>query len=328
MSPTSGSVDFTVTRNEIIRDALLDCNGIEENESVDTTPQSDAARRLNMFVKRINARKPIWGKVDYTIPLYDGNTSYTIGLGGNKNVNRPRRFDKQGRRVTTGSTNENPIEIVSRTEYMGQPNKTTTGEVTMFYYDGQLTLGVLYVWPTSQTISTSLSDGVADDWTVSGTATEYYYTGTDITEEPSFVFIDNSGTLVEMTEGTAGSLTEYQYAWGDNDALGADTLYVYSSADPDATSGSVKVLTAENPSKIVVTANRPLEDFDGAADNPDFPQEAYEMLVDNLAYILSFQYSSAQRRMELKVKAGQSLNAYLADDIEESNMKVQPRRRK
>jgi hypothetical protein len=325
---TSGSVDFTVTRNEIIRDALLDCNGIEENESLGTTQLSDAARRLNMFVKRINARKPIWGKIDYTIPLYDGKQSYTIGLGGNKNVNRPRRLDKEGRRVATGSTNENPIEIVSRTEYMGQPNKTTTGEVTMFYYDGQLTLGVLYVWPTSQTSSTSLSDGSTDNWTVSGTATEYYYTGADITAEPSYVFINNSGTMVEMTKGTAGSLTQYEYAWGDNDALGADTLYVWSATDPDTTSGSVKVLTASNPSKIIVTANRPLEDFDGAADNPDFPQEAYEMLVDNLAYILSFQYSTPQRRMELKAKAGQSTNAYLADDIEEANMKVQPRRRR
>lgn len=324
---TSGSVDFSVTRNTIIRDALLDCNGIEENEPVGTTQQTDAARRLNMIVKKVTRQKPIWGKVDHTIPLYDGNRSYTIGLGGNKNVNRPPRMDKQGRRVTTGSTNENPIEIVSREEYMAQPNKDTTGEVTMFYYDGQLTLGILYVWPVGTSSSTSLSDGVADDWTVSGTATEYYYTGTDITAEPTFVFISNSGAMVEMTEGTAGSLAQYQYAWGDNDALGSDTLYVWSAVDPDLTSGSVKVLTDDNPSEIIVTANRPLEDFDGAADNPDFPQEAYEMLVDNLAYILSFQYSTAQRRMELKVKSQASMGEYLADDTEEANIQIKVRRR-
>lgn len=324
---TSGSVNFSVTRNEIIRDALLACNGIEENEAVNTTVQTDASRWLNSFVKKINERKPLWGKVDLTIPLFDNKQSYTIGPGGNKNVNRPPAIDKWGRRVVTGTTNENPIEIVARTEYMSQPLKSSTGEVTMFYYDPQLTQGVIFVWPTSNTASVSLSDGVADDWTVSGTATEYYYTGTDITAEPGFVFIDNSGALVEMTKGTVGSLSQFEYGWGDNDALGADTLYVWSATDPDATSGSVKVLTTFSPSQLIITANRTLEDFDGADDTPDFPQEAYEMLVWNLAYRLSYQYSTAQRRIELKSEANLATQEYLANDTEEANIKIQPRRR-
>lgn len=320
---TSGSVDFSVTRNEIIRLALLQCNGIEENEEPGTQQLTDAATILNIFVKKINTRKPLWGLIDYTIPLYDSKQSYTLGPDGNKDINRPLSLGKQARRVT--GTNETPIDQIGREEYMGLSVKSSAGEANCFYYDPQLTKGVLYVWPVNSTASTSLSDGSTDNWTVSGTATEYYYTGSDITAEPYFVFKDNSGTMVEMTKGTVGSLTGYQYGWGDNDGLGADTLYVRSATDPDASSGRIKVLTTD-PSKIIITANRPLEDFDNATDNPDFPIEAAEMLVYNLAYRLAPMYDIT-RAMALKVLADEYRTEYLAHDTEPVNLMIQPRRR-
>lgn len=45
---------------------------------------------------------------------------------------------------------EIPLETFSRKEYFDQPDKTTQGQTSNYYYSPQLTAGDLYVWPTAQ----------------------------------------------------------------------------------------------------------------------------------------------------------------------------------
>lgn len=317
---TSGSVDYSITRNKIIKHALLLCNGIEEDETPDNSTIEIANDFLNMLVKKLNTNFPIWGTIDHTIPLYDLKQSYTIGSNGNKNVNRPLKIT-QGRRVVQGSTVETPIFQESRQGYMELPLKDSQSPVNIFYYDAQLTQGVLYVWGVSNTLSTSLVDGSTDQWTESPTTPgEYYYTGADISAEPYYVIVNGS----ELTEGTLGSLEEGEYAWGDQDTLGADTLYVYQDSDPDAqAAGWIKALTTD-PDKIIVTAHRPLEDFDDADNTPDFPQEAYLMLVFSLAELLCPLYDNS-RIAYLSGKAGMLFNEFLATDTETASFSISPR---
>lgn len=45
---------------------------------------------------------------------------------------------------------EIPLESFSRQEYFDQPDKTTQGQTSNYYYSPQLTAGELYVWPTAQ----------------------------------------------------------------------------------------------------------------------------------------------------------------------------------
>lgn len=79
----------------------------------------------------------------------------------------------------------------------------------------------------------SLNDGSSDFWTASGSGTsEYYYNQSDLPDEtPLKVYEDGSA----MTEGTLGSLAAGEFAIGDNDSLGANTVYVRltDSVDPD-----------------------------------------------------------------------------------------------
>lgn len=316
---TSGSVNFNQTRNEIIKDALLMANGIEEDETPEDPQIQTGSRFLNKIIKRLSKKYPIWGYIDYTIPLYDAKQSYTIGPLGNKNVNRPLGIS-QGRRVVNGGPTENPIAGVARTEYMGLPLKSSVSPVNMYYYDAQLGKGVLYVWGVSGTSSVSLTDGATDQWTDSpATPNEYYYTGTDITAEPTYVFVNG----IECTEGTIGSLAEYEYVWGDQDTLGADTLYVYQATDPDAqASGWIKVLTTQ-PDKIIVTSNRPLDDFDDADNTPDYPQEGLDMLAAQLAVPLSIIYDSTRYQV-LKIEAKTLLDEFLASDTEDAPLSIAP----
>lgn len=321
---TSGSVDFNVTRNQIIRQALLLCGGVEEDETVSFPAQEDAALMLNAYVKLITKRQPLFGTVDVTIPLYDLKRSYTIGPGGNKDINRPLNVT-QARRLVRGSTVETPIFKVSRQEYMELPTKDSQSPVNQFYYDPQLGLGVLYVWGVSNTLSTSLVDGVSDFWTDSpATPGEYYYNPMSIPSSPYFLFTDGT----EMAQGTLGSLGDNEWAYGDQDTLGQDTIYVKlaSGIDPDwGASGSLKYL-ATDPDKIICTTHRPLEDFDNANDNPDFPQEAQLMLMYKLAAMLSPQYDPTLIAY-LEQKAAMYEKEYLENDSELASFQISPANR-
>jgi hypothetical protein len=69
-------------------------------------------------------------------------------------------------------------------------------------------------------------------WTASGSGTNEYYLTTEIDVQPSELYINGSSAA----SGTLGSLTAGQWGYGDNDALGFDTVYVRLSGggDPDS----------------------------------------------------------------------------------------------
>ncbi len=316
---TSGSVDFSITRNEIIRQALLLCNGIEENETVPYKQAQDAGLLLNAFVKLVTKRQPLFGTVDVTIPLYDKKQAYTIGPGGNKDINRPVNVT-QARRLIRSSTVETPIIKISRQEYMELPLKDSESPVNQFYYDPQLTQGVLYVWGVSNVLSTSLTDGVTDLWTDSGTTPGEYYHNPLSASDPYYVFAAES----ELTEGTLGSLADGEWAYGDQDTLGTDTIYVkLPVGDPDTqAAGYVKYLPSD-PDKIIITTHRTLADFDDPDDTPDFPQEAYLMLIYQLAALLGPQYAPS-RVPYLEQKAALYMREYLANDSELASYYISP----
>lgn len=78
----------------------------------------------------------------------------------------------------------------------------------------------------------SLSDGVANQWVNSGTTSgEYYCAAANAPEfKPSKVFAGGA----ELAESTLGSLAAGQWAWGDQDTMGVDRIYVKLAAgDPD-----------------------------------------------------------------------------------------------
>lgn len=68
---------------------------------------------------------------------------------------RPLRV-MSARRKDEVSSQDIPIIMFSRQEYMDTPNKTTQSLITQVYYDPQLTDGRLYVWPSATDINSTL----------------------------------------------------------------------------------------------------------------------------------------------------------------------------
>lgn len=80
----------------------------------------------------------------------------------------------------------------------------------------------------------ALTDGYTNKWTLSESGTSNYHYNTPMDSEPEVVqYLDNI-----LTRGTLGSLSAGQYAFGNNDSLSSNTLYVRlpDSTDPDTKS--------------------------------------------------------------------------------------------
>jgi len=143
----SGSNDFESSGGQIIQDALLLCNGLEDDETATSEQVAHALRALNRMCKAWSVKGlKAWCWNEITLPLASNQESYTIGLSGaDLTAERPLEIRNVRKYI---SSQETPVRICTRQEYFDQSGKTTDGETVYVYYDPQLSKGVLYVWPS------------------------------------------------------------------------------------------------------------------------------------------------------------------------------------
>lgn len=151
---TSGSTDFSTTRNQIIYDALLLLGIIAAEQNPTPFQLSFCGRFLDMLVKQLAPKMNVWPTKDVTLTLTPGTPSYAIGDGLTIDEPRPLQIVSARRRDSSGT--ETPIDVVSREEYMAMPTKSTQGPANMVYYDRQRTNGTVYVWPTGDTANSTV----------------------------------------------------------------------------------------------------------------------------------------------------------------------------
>lgn len=146
---TSGSTDFSITRGNIINDALALVGIIDPDDTPGANQTQRAGRMLDMMVKNLQTKTDLWPTKDVTVTLTAGTQSYTVGSGADVDTPRPLRLISARRQDSSGT--EIDVDVVSRQEYMSLPTKSTQSPVNTVYYDPQLDNGVLYVWPTGAT---------------------------------------------------------------------------------------------------------------------------------------------------------------------------------
>lgn len=146
---TSGSTNFSVTRDDIITRALSLLGVTAAGGSYDLT---DAALVLNTLVKAWMADGlQLWAITSYNVPLTNAINHYTIGLGQTINIPKPLKIIQAFNRNT--STNiDIPMRIVTRQEYNMLGNKSVSGNPIQLYYSPQRVYGDLYVFPTPTSV--------------------------------------------------------------------------------------------------------------------------------------------------------------------------------
>lgn len=93
--------------------------------------------------------------------------------------------------------------------------------------------------------------GGGSDWELSGSGTgEYYYNGMDLLILPLNVL--KAGVELTYVPGGPGGLAVEQWAWGDNDSLGYNVLYVRLTGDVDPDTLSADNLKCSEPHQIML----------------------------------------------------------------------------
>lgn len=158
---TSGSTNYTVTRDDIIKRALRIIGAIGQGETPSTDAYTEAAVALNQIVKEWNADgMQLWKRATTTgITLTSGTASYTIGVGATINQTAPLKILQAFLRNTSDST-DMPMLLITKQEYLMLGNKASTGRPNQLYYDtpGAVATeqqGTIKLFPTPDTTTAS-----------------------------------------------------------------------------------------------------------------------------------------------------------------------------
>lgn len=273
---TSGSIDFSVSRDNIILEALQMCGVVSEGGTPTSTQYTECSRLLNMVVKYFQTKGyNIFATTKMVLFPKMNTFKYTIaGAAGDHCC---LESDLVQTAVKTAYSAGTSLDVASTT---GMTNADNIGVVMD---DGSL------VWKTLTVVD---SDTVTLSGGLGGTAAvgNVVYTYTSKVNRPmkmlTTVFRDQNGTDVE-----ANIISKYEY----------DTIPVKTSTsnrpnqvyyDPQLTAGYAYVWPANNDMRVtgIFTIVRTLEDFDATGDTPDFPQEWYLLLVVSLAYFAMTKY--------------------------------------
>lgn len=142
---TSGSYDFNLTRNDLIKDSFSNIGMGVDGEVLRNEYYDTASRKLNMMLKAWSNRGvPLWKKKSQSITLTAGKSSYSLGPTGDIVMQRPLAILSAVRRDTNNI--DVPLIRQGYDEYWEMPNKSTNGTPVNYFYDKQTTNGVLYLW--------------------------------------------------------------------------------------------------------------------------------------------------------------------------------------
>ena len=154
---TSGSTDFSVSRDDIIKRALRIIGVVAQGETPTTNQTTEAAVALNGLVKAWEADgMPLWAIKSFSIPLTAGAATYQIGLSKTVNTPKPLKII-QAFNHNVSSNVDVPIRIITRQEYNVLGNKTSTGNPIQIYYEPLNDYGILHVFPVPSSVALHLA---------------------------------------------------------------------------------------------------------------------------------------------------------------------------
>lgn len=197
------SAIFSVTRDEVIKAAMQECQALARGQSPQAGDITDCALRLGAMLKFWNTNGfQAWCYQTLSFPSVANQLSYTIGESGANVTNvRPLRVTQ----VWTKDSNDlvQPLVINTRQQFNMQSPSNAPGPATSAYYDPQLGRGVFYPWPiptdTTRTFYLNIQRPINDITTGGGTF--------DIPQEGYLALVYG---LAELIMGIYGTETNEQ----------------------------------------------------------------------------------------------------------------------
>ena len=305
---TSGSYDFGLNAQEIVKEALYSIGAIAVEETPTADEITSSLRRLNMMLKAWQAEGlGIWLNQEVTLILQNDVVQYTLGPTGDGHC--------------SATMNKTELSVAAA---------AADGTITVDSDSAISDADIIGIELDSTTVDWDVVNGapVANVVTLTGTINtaaaidNHVYSYTSLTQRPLEIIearlrdADYNDTPLEII-----SRQEYQ-AINDKTVEGSPNSIHYQ---PTTINGTLWVWPEPNNTKeqIVMTIKRPIMDFDAITDDADFPPEWLEAVTTNLALRLAPAYG-ALVHPELKSLAQTSKFEAKGFDRESTSIFFQP----
>ena len=305
---TSGSVNFTMNRDDIITTALEDIEVLAAGETVRAEDLYACSRRLNMMVKSWMAQGiHLWAMKEATLFLSEGTQTYSLGSTGthctNTYVSTTLTAD-----AAAGDTS---IAIESASGMSASDN------IGIVLDSGAIQWTTISGAPGTTTTIASALTGAAS----SGAVVFAYTTKINRPQRIHSAYrrsIDNADIPIRM-------ISRGEYADLSNKFTQGKSIQAYY--DPQLTNGVLYLWPTPDSCTDVVRFwyERILEDFDAVTDNPDFPIEWAEALVAGLRVRIAPTYGVSLQKRQLFLEEAQiKLDEAMSYDSEITSVMFQP----
>lgn len=286
----SGTFSFTVTRDDIIRESMLNCGAIGESEVPTAQEVTDCARKLNMMVKQwmgtldFAPGLKMWTRQRGDLFLSSTTGQYALGPGGAAWAGGCAALP--GQNFGTDQTIANAIAGATTINVgVGSTGNYTAADIVLI----QLNSGSLY-----QTTISSVNAG-AGTFAIPGpglpsaaSANAYVFNYTTQQQRPLQILT----AVLRDTQNTDTPLNVMTLQ--DYELLPTKTQ-ITAPADPTAIyyeSQFANVLSVNGPGQLYTDCGaaqdvtkrihivflRPIMDFVNPGDNPEYPQQWYRPL--------------------------------------------------
>ena len=307
---SSGSVDFTVTRDNLIADALGMVGAVGPADTPAAGLVTHAARQLNIVAK---------GLMSLGCSLWARKTGYILPQSGTNEIDLGPSGDH-----ATLSYVQTTLSAAAASGASSITVASATGISASDYIGVEQTDGTIH-WTTVNGAPSGSTITLTAVTTAAADSGDFVWTYTTKLQRPIKILEAFARTETAETDVPMEVLAKSQY-----DLLGAKTaegLPNQIAYDPHLVDGRAYIYPrfSDGRSAIVIVFQRPFEDFDAAGDTPDFPVEWYQPLLYGLAVLLAPTYGlPVQDRRELRGEYQAALGLAMSNEPEEGSYFIQP----
>lgn len=152
---TSGSTNWSLTRDEIIAGALRKIGVLSSGQTATANQVTDAAVALNALVKAFQADgMAVWKLASYSFTTTTSTSSYTIGLSQTLNTAAPLKVTQAT--YTPSGGKSTPMNVYNRYDYFQLPSGSSGSPINL-YYQPLRANGTIRLWPTPDNSTTSIT---------------------------------------------------------------------------------------------------------------------------------------------------------------------------
>ena len=325
----SGSRDFTLTRDEIITEAMEKAGVLATGENPTADQTASAKRTLNIMVKGWQTRGiNLWTVVWKSMPL--SASSHVVDASA--------QIYECVRNHTSAATDA-PVAGVNSTTNWVKREVADTWASGAVYAVGAIVLGTdaqaykCIVAHTGAAANKPITGGsYATNWAIYATTWVVSTAYTSICNQAlpdGTIDIDGMFARINSQDYDIDEITMKEY-------FGKPSKYTTKQDWPNnywfhqKLSPEIYLYPFPNSTSTVIHYGQVLylQDMDSGSDNPDFPVKWYDALVCGLAYKLGFKYQVDQEAMgRLKSEADREFRFASGDDNQGGNLHVKVRKR-